>query len=48
MEIRRGGKHDVWKIDDGRFFTTVPRHTEINELTAMSIVKGLTNYLEGR
>ena len=34
---RRGGKHDIWT--DGVQEQTVPRHTELNEYTAKSILK---------
>ncbi len=30
--IRRGGRHDVW--DRGEYEIVVPRHREINDLTA--------------
>lgn len=41
VATREGGKHTVVSVGDKR--TTVPRHTEINERTAQSIIK----YLEG-
>lgn len=37
--IRQGAKHTVVSV--GRKQTTVPRHAEINELTAQSIIKHL-------
>ncbi len=36
--IRSGGKHDVW-YKDGIGNVIVPRHREINELTAVAILK---------
>jgi len=35
---RRGGRHDIWT--DGEYEIAVPRHREINEYTARSILKG--------
>lgn len=37
METREGGRHTVVKIGDRQ--TTVPRHNEINEHTARSIIR---------
>lgn len=34
---RHGGSHDVWT--NGIVTTQVPRHRELNELTAKSIIK---------
>ncbi len=34
---RHGGSHDIWT--NGMMTTQVPRHKEINELTAKSILK---------
>ncbi len=35
--LRRGGKHDIWT--DGDWQEPIPRHTEINEKLARSILK---------
>jgi mRNA interferase HicA len=35
--LRRGGKHDVWT--NGELETTVPRHREINEMTARAVIQ---------
>ncbi|MCG8150317.1 hypothetical protein GUY44_07490 [Pimelobacter simplex] len=37
VEIREGGSHTVVKI--GSRQTTVPRHNEVNEITAKAIIK---------
>lgn len=37
METREGGSHTVVKI--GGRQTTVPRHSEVNEITAKAIIK---------
>lgn len=37
LDTREGGSHTVVKIGDRQ--TTVPRHNEINEITAKSIIK---------
>lgn len=34
---RHGGRHDIWS--DGEREVAVPRHNEINEYTAKSIIK---------
>jgi hypothetical protein len=33
--VRQGGRHEVWQC--GRTKVTIPRHREINEITAQSI-----------
>ena len=35
--VREGGSHTIVRIGDRQ--TTVPRHSEINEMTARSILK---------
>jgi len=35
--LRHGGSHDVWT--DGSNDTAIPRHTEISEGTARSIIR---------
>lgn len=35
--LRHGGRHDVWS--DGKKEIPIPRHAEINEHTAQSIIK---------
>ena len=39
VEMREGSNHTVVKVGSRR--TTIPRHREINELTARSILKKL-------
>ena len=34
---RRGGRHDIWT--QGEYELVVPRHREINEYTAMAILR---------
>lgn len=41
MEVSEGGSHTIVTIGDRR--TTVPRHNEINELTA----KGILRHMKG-
>jgi hypothetical protein len=36
---RKGGRHDLWRC--GGTVVTIPRHREINELTARGIMKAL-------
>ena len=40
LEVTEGGSHTKVKIGDQQ--TTVPRHKEINEITAKSIIKHMT------
>jgi mRNA interferase HicA len=40
---RRGGRHDLWRC--GQTVVTIPRHREINELTALGILKSLQQEL---
>ncbi len=35
--VRQGGNHELWQI--GEQMLTIPRHNEINELTAKSILR---------
>jgi mRNA interferase HicA len=37
--LRQGGRHEVWQC--GRTKITIPRHREINQLTAEAIFKDL-------
>ena len=37
--VRQGSEHEVWALDGRRI--TIPRHREINELTARGIMKAL-------
>lgn len=41
LEISEGGKHSFVTIGDRK--TTLPRHSEVNELTARGIIK----YMKG-
>lgn len=40
--VRHGQKHDVYKQPRTGIETTVPRHNEIKEFTAKSIIKTLS------
>ena len=40
--IRHGGKHDWYQNPQTKMSQPVPRHTEINEMLAKSILKKLT------
>jgi len=40
--VRHGKKHDVYKQPLTKIETTVPRHDEIKEYTARSIIKTLS------
>ena len=40
--IRHGKKHDVYKQPMTKIETTVPRHNDIKEFTAKSIIKTLS------
>ena len=37
--VRHGNKHDVYRQPATKVETTVPRHNEIKEFTAKSIIK---------
>jgi len=39
---RHGGNHDIWT--NGKISTQIPRHAEVNELLARSIVKEAQQY----
>ncbi len=39
LDVREGANHTVVRI--GNQVQTVPRHSEINEITAKSIIRGL-------
>ena len=41
--VRHGKKHDVYKQPATKIETTVPRHDEIKEFTAKSIIKTLSS-----
>ncbi len=43
---RRGGRHDLWRC--GATVVTIPRHRELNELTAGGIMKALERELGER
>ncbi|PDQ36488.1 MAG: hypothetical protein B5766_00655 [Candidatus Lumbricidophila eiseniae] len=45
VEITHGGSHDHCKIN-GLPITTLPRHREINEMTARGILNKLRKHLE--
>ena len=40
--VRHGKRHDVYKQPVTKIETTVPRHDEIKEFTARSIIKTLS------
>jgi hypothetical protein len=41
--VRQGSAHEVWRIGGRQF--TIPRHREINEVTAMAIMRDLETEL---
>jgi predicted RNA binding protein YcfA (HicA-like mRNA interferase family) len=45
--VRHGGKHDVYMQPSTKIETVVPRHTEIKEYTAKSIIKTLSECTNG-
>ena|GEM_PF-880195 len=40
--VRHGKKHDIYKQPATKIETTIPRHDEIKEFTAKSIIKTLS------
>ena len=40
--LRHGSNHDIWT--NGEVKIPVPRHAEINEMTARSIIKKASNF----
>jgi predicted RNA binding protein YcfA (HicA-like mRNA interferase family) len=44
--VRHGKKHDVYKQLATKIETTIPRHDEVKEFTAKSIIKTLSPVLE--
>jgi len=44
--VRRGRKHDVYKQPATKIETTVPRHDEIKEFTAKSIIRTLSSIVD--
>jgi mRNA interferase HicA len=45
--IRHGGKHDWFQNPQTKMSQPVPRHSEINEMLARSIIKKLSGRLTG-
>ena len=41
--VRHGKKHDVYKQPMTKIETTIPRHNDIKEFTAKSIIKTLSS-----
>jgi hypothetical protein len=41
--VRQGAEHEIWACNGQR--VSIPRHREINELTAQSIMKSLNDQL---
>jgi hypothetical protein len=41
--VRQGGRHEVWQCGVAK--VTIPRHREINELTAAAIFRALEDEL---
>lgn len=44
--LRNGANHDIYLLHTVK--VTIPRHAEINEMTAKGILKNANDYLEGR
>jgi mRNA interferase HicA len=42
--LRQGGSHEVWQVAGRRI--TIPRHREINELTARAILAAVAEAVE--
>jgi len=40
--IRHGGSHDIYENPRTHEFTQVPRHSDINEYTALTILKKMS------
>jgi hypothetical protein len=40
--VRHGKKHDVYRQPATKIETTIPRHDEVKEFTAKSIIKTLS------
>jgi len=40
--IRHGGNHDIYENPRTHKFTSIPRHTNINEHTALDIIKKMS------
>jgi len=40
--IRHGNKHDIYENPRTHEYTSIPRHSEINEYTAKGIIKKLS------
>ena len=45
--LRHGGKHDWYKNVKTGVQQPIPRHNEINEMLAKSIIKKLSNQYQG-
>lgn len=43
--VRNGANHDIYRLGD--LAITMPRHTEVNEMTAKGILKDASDYLNG-
>ena len=43
--LRQGGSHEIWT--DGEYTVAVPRHREINEITAAKIIKTAAKFGKG-
>lgn len=41
--VRSGGSHDIWECDETK--VSIPRHREVNELTARAIMRKLEEKL---
>ena len=40
--VRHGNKHDIYENPRTHEYTSIPRHSEINEFTAKGIIKKLS------
>lgn len=43
--LRQGGSHEIWT--NGEYTVAVPRHKEINEITAGKIIKTVAKFWKG-
>lgn len=44
--VRNGASHDIYRLGD--LVITIPRHNELNEMTARGILKDAAAHLKGR
>lgn len=45
VKVRQGGRHELWQLGGARL--VIPRHREINELTARGIIARAREVVDG-